>query len=64
MPVLRDTPYAAFNFLVSLEGLDPGTAQAGFTQVSGLNRSVEFWRIVRAMTGPTRRDWCRDWPSR
>ncbi len=42
MPVLRDIPYAAFNFHVSLDGLDPGSAQAGFMHVSGLDRSLEL----------------------
>lgn len=42
MPVLRDTPYGSFNFLVSLEGLDPESVQAGFSAVSGLDRSVEM----------------------
>ncbi|MDZ7781017.1 MAG: phage tail protein [Gemmatimonadota bacterium] len=42
MPVLRETPYGSFNFLVSFEGLDPESVQAGFSAVSGLDRSVEM----------------------
>lgn len=41
MAVLRDTPYGCFNFLVSLDGLDPSSVQAGFSGVQGLDRSVE-----------------------
>jgi phage tail-like protein len=41
MAVLRDTPYGSFNFLVSLDGPDPGSVQAGFSGVRGLDRSVE-----------------------
>lgn len=40
MPVFRETPYSAFNFLVEL---DPGQGQevvAGFSEVSGLNAEV------------------------
>jgi phage tail-like protein len=40
MPVFRETPYSAFNFLVELE---PGQGQevvAGFSEVSGLNAEV------------------------
>lgn len=40
MPVFRETPYSAFNFLVELE---PGLGQevvAGFSEVSGLNAEV------------------------
>ena len=40
MPVCRQTPYSAFNFLVELE---PGQGQevvAGFSEVSGLNAEV------------------------
>src|SRR6185369_1607758 len=40
MPVLRESPYSAFNFLVELEpgkGKDP---QAGFSEVSGLNTEI------------------------
>ena len=41
MAVLRDTPYAAFNFLVSFDGVDPDSVQAGFSGVAGLDQSVE-----------------------
>jgi phage tail-like protein len=40
MPTLRESPYAAFNFLVEIEpgkGKDP---QAGFSEVSGLNSEI------------------------
>ncbi|MCA1791757.1 MAG: phage tail protein [Thioalkalivibrio sp.] len=40
MPVLRDIPYGSFNFLVSLGDVDAGSVQAGFSSVSGLDRSV------------------------
>jgi phage tail-like protein len=42
MPVLRDTPYGSFNFLVSFDGLDPASVQAGFSAVSGLDLAVEM----------------------
>ncbi len=42
MPVLRDLPYGAFNFLVAIDGIDSGGAQAGFSEVSGLHQSVEL----------------------
>jgi len=42
MPVLRDTPYGAFNFLISFEGLDPNSVQAGFSGVRGLDRGVDL----------------------
>ncbi|MEX2473291.1 MAG: phage tail protein [Gemmatimonadota bacterium] len=41
MAVLRDTPYGCFNFLVSFDGLDPESVQAGFSGVHGLDLSVE-----------------------
>lgn len=41
MAVLRDTPYGCFNFLVSFEGLDESSVQAGFSGVQGLDLSVE-----------------------
>jgi phage tail-like protein len=41
MPVFRETPYAAYNFLVSIGDADPGTAAAGFTEVSGLDQELE-----------------------
>jgi phage tail-like protein len=44
--VLRDDPYGAFNFLVSLGGGQgdggPGTLVGGFAEVSGLGVSVEY----------------------
>jgi len=37
----RTTPYSAFNFLVTLgEGSDETAAEAGFSEVSGLNAEV------------------------
>lgn len=41
MAVLRETPYGCFNFLVSFDGLDPSSVQAGFSGVQGLDLSVE-----------------------
>src|SRR5438034_11352379 len=42
MPVLRDDPYGAFNYLVSLGGADPGLPIAGFAEVTGLALEIEF----------------------
>jgi phage tail-like protein len=40
MPTLRETPYSAFNFLVSI-GEDSGKEfQAGFAEVSGLSAEI------------------------
>ena len=39
MATLRETPYSAFNFLVELDGQGK-EAQAGFSEVSGLNAEV------------------------
>lgn len=44
MPTLRDHPYAGFNFLVHLDGLDAGSVQAGFSRVSGLDNRVGLLR--------------------
>lgn len=44
MATFRETPYAAFNFTVAMDGLDPGSVQAGFASVSGLDRAVELLR--------------------
>lgn len=41
MAVLRETPYGSFNFLVSFDGLDADSVQAGFSGVGGLDQSVE-----------------------
>lgn len=41
MAVLRETPYGSFNFLVSFDGQDPSSVQAGFSGVQGLDLSVE-----------------------
>jgi phage tail-like protein len=40
MPVQRDNPYNAFNFLVDLGTGDTASVQAGFQEVSGLNVEV------------------------
>jgi len=40
MPVFRETPYSAFNFLVELEPGQGEEVQAGFSEVSGLNAEV------------------------
>jgi phage tail-like protein len=37
MPILRDTPYGAFAFQVTIDGFD----RIGFTEVSGLDQEVE-----------------------
>ena len=42
MPVLRDDPYGAFNYLVSLRWADPGLPIAGFAEVTGLALEIEF----------------------
>jgi phage tail-like protein len=46
MPVQRDNPYGAFNFIVSLGGDqgsgDEGAIVGGFSDVSGLGFNVEF----------------------
>jgi phage tail-like protein len=39
--VLRDRPYGQFNFLVSIEGIDPKSVQGGFMEVSGLGTEIE-----------------------
>lgn len=51
MATFRDTPYAAFNFNVSINGADPGTVQAGFSEVRGLDRTVGLLRY-RAGNSP------------
>jgi phage tail-like protein len=44
--ILRDDPYGAFNFLVSIGGQQgdggPGSIVGGFAEVSGLGMSVEY----------------------
>ena len=40
MPTFRDHPYAAFNFLIQLGALDPGSVQAGFSRVTGLDNRL------------------------
>ncbi|GAB3591955.1 phage tail protein [Angustibacter peucedani] len=38
---IRDDPYGRFNVLVDLGTGDPGSAQAGFAEVSGLGTSID-----------------------
>ena len=40
MPVMRETPYSAFNFLVELGTGDSSDVVAGFSEVSGLNNEI------------------------
>jgi phage tail-like protein len=40
MATLRDDPYTGYNFLVDVVGLDSGSAQAGFSEVSGLGAEL------------------------
>jgi phage tail-like protein len=40
MAILRDHPYNQFNFLVSF-GADPGSVDAGFAEVTGLDVGVD-----------------------
>ncbi|MCP3849979.1 MAG: phage tail protein [Gammaproteobacteria bacterium] len=40
MPILRETPYSAFNFLVELGSGNAQEVVAGFSEVSGLNAEV------------------------
>src|SRR2546429_5673297 len=46
MPVFRDNPYGAFNFLVTLGGAQgdgsEGTIVGGFSDVSGLGMDVSY----------------------
>lgn len=42
MTVLREDPYADFNFLVSLGGGDPRAAAGGFSEVSGLGIEITY----------------------
>lgn len=46
MAVLRDEPYGAFNFLVSIGGDqgsgDPGSIVGGFSEVSGLGMAIQY----------------------
>lgn len=41
MAVMRERPYGRFNFLVSWDGMDDRSVQAGFMEVSGLGVQVE-----------------------
>lgn len=41
MAIQSETPYGAFNFLVSIEGSDSQDIQAGFSEVSGLSMEVQ-----------------------
>lgn len=40
MPVMRDTPYGVFNFLVNLGDGSEGAVIGGFAEVSGLNAEI------------------------
>lgn len=40
MPILRETPYSAFNFLVSVGESSGKEFQAGFAEVSGLSAEI------------------------
>ena len=42
MAVLRDNPYANFNFLVSLGGSDPTAVVGGFSEVAGLGVEISY----------------------
>jgi phage tail-like protein len=42
MPTLRNNPYGAFNFLVSLGTGDEGSVIAGFSDVSGLGTEINY----------------------
>jgi phage tail-like protein len=42
MPTMRDNPYGAFKFLVSLGGADEGSVVAGFSDVSGLGTELGY----------------------
>ncbi|MEW8692893.1 MAG: phage tail protein [Candidatus Thiodiazotropha endolucinida] len=41
MAIQSETPYGAFNFLVSIGGDDPQDARAGFSEISGLSMEVQ-----------------------
>ncbi len=41
MAEFRERPYGRFNYLVSWDELEPGTPQAGFCEVSGLELEVD-----------------------
>ena len=41
MAELRERPYGRFNFLVSWDGLDAKSVQAGFKEVSGLGVDIQ-----------------------
>jgi phage tail-like protein len=40
MATLREDPYPAYNYLVEMAGLEQGSAQAGFSEVSGLSAEI------------------------
>lgn len=41
MAVMRERPYGRFNFLVSWDGLEDRSVQAGFMEVTGLGLQIE-----------------------
>jgi phage tail-like protein len=40
MATERDRPYSGFNFLVSMDGNDPNSVQAGFQECTGLGMEI------------------------
>jgi len=42
MATLRDNPYGAFNYLVSLGGADEASVVAGFSDISGLGVELNY----------------------
>jgi phage tail-like protein len=60
MPILRDTPYSAFNFLVELESGQGTEVQAGFSEVSGLNAEVA---VAEYRAGNSRVNYVNKFPG-
>ena len=52
MAVLRERPYAQFNFLVEFGDGDSGSVEAGFTEVSGLDAHLDVieYRVGNSKT--------------
>jgi len=48
MAVMRNDPYGAFNFLVEIDGITDGTAQASFSEATGLEADVN---VIEYRTG-------------
>jgi phage tail-like protein len=53
MPPLRNTPYAAFNFLVEFDGRE-NEVLAGFSEISGLNTEITVAEYREGSAGKTR----------